>query len=579
MEKIFPFIYWIRDYKKENFIPDFIAGLTIAVVLIPQSMSYALIAGIPPVYGLYAAAIPPIIASLWGRSSLLATGPVAMVSLLVFTSLIPFVKPGTPEFISMAIQLALMVGLIQLLMGIFKMGFLMRFVSHPVIIGFTNAAAIIISATQIQHLLGIKIKGSEFIFQMFADISRNIANTNLYTLGLGVLAFGIILGGKKIHDNFPGAMAASIITTLFVYFAGLEKFGVETIGKIPSGLPSPSLTLLDFEITGRLIGPALVIAIVGFMEALAITKMVSGRIKEKVDINQELIGQGAANLIGSFFQSYPVSGSFSRTAVNLQINGKTALSNVLSGVIVIITLLFLTSTFYYLPKATLAAIVMSAAIGLVKHRQFIKLYKSSRYDGIIAAVTFSLCFITKPDYAIFIGIALSLIIFLWISMSPRVVILTRNPKTEIFENAEAAHLPICPQMLYLRPDFSIYFANAEYIREHILEIANEKKDGLKFILLDMEAVNTVDTTGMDEIKALIHELTKLGIGLYLVNIKEPVFRILEGSNLMHLLNRNCCLKSKGESITTLFNMLDQGYCKNTCPHTVFWECETVKYTL
>lgn len=576
MRKIFPFIEWIRDYKKENFIPDFIAGLTIAVVLIPQSMSYALIAGIPPVYGLYAAAIPPIIAALWGRSSLLATGPVAMVSLLVFTSLVPFAKPGTPEFIAMAIQLALMVGLIQLLMGIFKMGFLMRFVSHPVIIGFTNAAAIIIASTQIQHLLGIKIKGSEFIFQMFADISRNIADTNLYTLGLGFLAFCIILGGKKIHENFPGAMAASILTTLLVYFAGLERFGVKTIGGVPSGLPMPSLTLLDFEITGRLIGPALVIAIIGFMEALAITRVVSGKIKEKVDVNQELIGQGAANLIGSFFQSYPVSGSFSRTAVNLQIKGKTALSNVLSGVIVIITLLFLTSTFYYLPKATLAAIVMSAAIGLVKHRQFMKLYKSSRHDGIIAVVTFSLCFITKPDYAIFIGIAISLIIFLWISMSPRVVILTRNPKTEIFENAEVAHLTTCPQMLYLRPDFSIYFANAEYIREHILDIANEKRAGLKFILLDMEAVNTIDTTGVDEMKALIDELTKLGVGLYLVNIKEPVFRVLENSNLMNLLDRKCCLKSKGESITTLFNLLDQGYCKNVCPHTVFWECETVK---
>ncbi len=574
--KLFPFLLRIKGYRKENLLRDLLAGITVSVVLIPQSMSYAMIAGIPPIYGLYAAAIPPIIAALWGRASLLATGPVAMVSLLTFSSIVPFAKPGTPEFINMAINLALLVGLIQLLMGVLKLGFIMRFVSHPVIVGFTNAAAIIIASTQIQHLLGISVRGSEFILPMFIEIGKNIANTNIYTLGIGLFSFGIIIAGRKIHEKFPGAMVASVITTVIAYSLNLDDFGVKTIGDMPEGLPLPSFSIIDFEYAARLVGPALVIAIVGFMEALAITKAISARTKEAVDINQELIGQGAANLVGSLFKSYPVSGSFSRSAVNLQAGGKTALSNVFSGIIVIIALLFFTSTFYYLPKATLAAIVMYAVIGLIKHSQFIRLYKTSRHDGIIALITFLFCFITKPDYAIFIGIGISLLVFLWESMTPRIAVLTRNPKTEIFGDAEAAGLPLCPQILYLRPEYSIYFANAEYIRENILQKVMEKKNGLKFVLIDMEAVNKIDATGVDEMKELIREMRKLGVEMYIANVHMPVRDVLHNSGIMTLLEQTRCLKSKAESITLLFNKLDHKYCKNTCPYSIFWECETVK---
>lgn len=574
--KFFPFLLWLKDYKRENLIRDFLAGLTVSVVLIPQSMSYAMIAGIPPIYGLYAAAIPPIIAALWGRASLLATGPVAMVSLLTFSSIIPFAKPGTPEFIDMAITLALLVGLIQLLMGVLKLGFIMRFVSHPVIVGFTNAAAIIIASTQIQHLLGISVKGSEFILPLFVEIAKNISNTNVYTFGVGLFAFSIMIVGKKLHEQFPGAMIASVITTILTYILNLHELGVKTIGDVPKGLPSPSFAVIDFEHAARLIGPALVIAIVGFMEAMAITKAISSKTKEPVDINQELIGQGTANLIGSLFKSYPVSGSFSRSAVNLQAGGRTALSNIFSGFIVIIALLFFTSTFYYLPKATLAAIVMYAAIGLIKHSQFIKLYRTSRHDGVIALITFSFCFITKPDYAIFIGIGVSLLFFLWESMTPRIAILTRNPKTEIFEDAEISKLPLCPQILYIRPEFSIYFANAEFIREHVLKKVEEKKNGLKFVLMDMEAVNKIDATGIDEMKELISEMRKMGVELYIANVHKPVREVLHNSSIMTTLEQKRCLKSKAESITLLFNKLDHKYCKEKCPYRVFWECETIK---
>ena len=599
MRRYFPFIIWLRDYRKEDLVHDLVAGITVAVVLIPQSMSYALIAGLPPIYGLYAACIPPIVAALLGKSAQLATGPVAIVSLLTFSSVLPYAKPGTPEFIAMAINLAAIVGTFQILMGVFRLGFIMRFVSHPVIVGFVNAGAIIIVATQIKHFLGIQVKDSEFIFPIFVDIASNVVNTNLYTLAIGVLSLAIIFIGARIHKGIPGAMIAAIVTILISYFFKVDHYGVNIIGAMPAGLPSFSLPFMEYlvpltkETTGdlrqlltaltnlesifRLIGPGIIIAVVGFMEAMAIAKSISEQKKEHIDLNQELIGQGAANLVGAYFKSFPVSGSFSRSAVNFKAGARTALSNVFSGMLVLLTLMFFTSTFYYLPKATLAAIVISAVIGLVKQEQFIKLYKTNKIDGLVAMVTFAFAFLTKPDYAIFIGIALSLLLFLWESMSPRMIVLTRDPRSEIFVNAEKKNLPTCPQILYVMPDFSIYFANAEFFREHILDKVTEYSNVLKCVLLDLGMVNKIDATGVDELKELINSLIEMGIEPYITNVKGPVNEVLEHANVKAMLKQDKWYVSKADSITRLFNQIDYDYCRDKCPNVVFWECETVKY--
>jgi len=595
---IFPFLSWLSDYEKKDLLPDLLAGITVAVVLIPQSMSYAMIAGISPIYGLYAGAIPPIIGALWGRTSLLATGPVAMVSLLTYSAILPFVQPGTPEFIHMAIMLAFLVGICQLLMGIFRLGFIMRFVSHPVIIGFTNAAAIIIGLTQVKHLLGIDIKDSEFVLPIMIEIGETITKTNPYSVGIGAVAFLIIVAGKRIHKYFPGAMVATAATTLICYFLELSNMGVKIIGQMPEGLPEfafpvsglfdmsqsvsasgmpvMTITLTNLENVLRLIGPAIIISVIGFMEAFAISKAVVEKTKEQPDVNQDLIGQGASNFIGSFFMSYPVSGSFSRTAVNIQTGGRTGLTNIVSGLIVMSTLLFFTKAFYFLPKATLAVIVMSAVAGLVHPKQFLKLFKTSRNDSIVAATTFVFALITKPDYALFIGIALALLLFLWESMTPRIVVLTRDQRSEIFVNAEKTNKPVCPQILYILPDFSIYFANAEYIKEQIMQKVRDKKNGLKFVLMDMEMVNKIDTTGVDELKGLVEEMKKEGVGLALANVKTPVRELLQSSEFFKMLAIDHPVTSKSEAITLLFNRIDYKYCKEICPHTVFWECETVK---
>lgn len=576
MTKIFPFITTFKNYKTEYVKPDLIAGLTVGTVLVPQSMAYAMLAGLPVIYGLYAAAITPIIGALWGRSGILGVGPLALVSLLTASALIPFAEPESAQYVTLAIMLALMVGVIFILMGTLKLGFIFRFISYPVIVGILSAIAIIIALSQIKHMFGIDVARTEFVYQRFVEVGKNIFDANLYTTAVALLSLALVYGGAKIHTYFPGALLAAIVTTILAYVLNLRELGVKTVGDMPVGLPKFSVPEIDIAMMFSLLGSALVIAIIGFVQVTALTKVISAKTGQKADLNQELIGHGTANVFGSFFQTYPVTSSASRTAVNLHVGGKTSVSIIISGLIVILVLLFFTPLFYYMPRATLGAIVFAAAISMVQYNPFTKVYKTSKTDGTIALITFILALTLDVNYAIFIGVAISLMLFLRTSITPKLVLLTRNSKTEIFEDAEATDLPTCPQILYLRPDFSIYFANAGHISDSIMEHVTSKKNGLKYVLVDFEIVYNLDTTGIDEITSLIKDLGQFGVKLYIANANETVMEVLHRSGLIKLLKQECCLGSKGESINTLFEKIDHKYCKNTCPHTIFMECETTK---
>lgn len=576
MIKFFPFIVWLRNYKKEYLSPDLIAGITLGTVLVPQSMAYAMLAGLPPIYGLYAAAITPIIGTLWGKSGILAVGPLALASLLTATALAPLANPESPEYIAMAIMLAFMVGTIFILMGAFKLGFIFRFMSYPVVVGIISAIAIIIALSQVRHLLGIPVPRTEYIYQMLIETARNIPDTNPYVVALSLLCFVIIYGGNRIHQYFPGALIAAIVTTLLVYFFDLREFGVRTVGDMPAGLPIPAVPYMGIDVIFSLISAAITIAIIGFVQVVALTKVIAMKNGQKADLNQELIGHGAANVIGSFFQSHPVTSSASRTALNLHVGGKTGVSVIISGLIVILTLLFLTSLFYYLPRAALGAIVFAAAISIIQFNPFTKIYKISKLDGSAALATFVFALMLTPTYAIFIGVALSVILFFRTSITPRIAVMTRNPQTETFADAEAAKLPSCPQMLYLRPDSAIYFANAGHIRDGVLDLVMERKDGLKYVLIDFEAVNNIDTTGLDELTSLIKDLEQFKVELYIVNINASIREIVYKSGLMNLMGHNLHPDSKGASIAMLFDKIDHKYCKDVCPYKIFRECETVK---
>lgn len=576
IRQLFPFLVWLDGYSKSTLRHDLIAGLTVAVVLIPQSMAYAMLAGLPPVYGLYAATVAPILAALWGSLRQLASGPIAIMSLLVLTSLTPFAEPGSLEFIELSFLMAFMVGCIYLLIGIFRMGIIMSFISHSAVKGFTSAASLIIISTQLPHLLGIQIERHEYLLPKIVAIGGSLEHTNMPTLAIGVLALGIIYWLKKTKPNFPAALIALATTTLLVMAFSLDQQGVSVIGVCPKGLPYPQLPPFDFEMISRLIGPAIVVAMVSFAETYSVGKSISGQTRQKLNVNQEFIGQGIANFVGSFFQCYPSSGSFSRTAINFATGAKTGVASVVTSLGVVVTLLYLTPLLTYIPKAALAALVINAVLMLFHPMEVLSLWRMNRHDGVVAAVVFSLSLLTKPDYALLLGILISLILFLWKTMRPRIVRVSKKPEMNMFLNADIHNAPSCPQILQLRSDNSIYFANAEYTVEHIMARYHEQAIAPKFLLMDLQAMAFIDITAIEELRSMKEDLQALGTELALMEIRLPVREVLQRSGFWQEINEELCLQKRGNAYQILFNLIDHEYCRTQCPYALFTECHTIK---
>lgn len=548
LQKFFPFISWMRSYTKELAIADFIAGLTVAVVLVPQAMAYALLAGLPPVYGLYAGLAGAGIAALFGSSTQLSTGPVAIVSFLVLTSLAPLATPESAEYITLAIALALAVGIIQFFMGAFRLGFIMNFVSHSVIVGFSSAAAIIIASTQIPSLLGIKIGQHEFVFETFLDIVKNIPETSMPTLTVGVISIIAILLMKRIHNAFPAALVvvvASILASIYFHF---EAMGIKVVGAVPSGVPFPEFPDVSISEIFGIMGTAVVISIIGFMEAFAIAKALANKRRERINVNQELIGQGLANILVSFFKGYPVSGSFSRSAVNNLAGAQTGFASVFLSLFVLLALLFLAPYLYNLPKAVLASVVIIAVAGLIDFKKFFHLWKVDRNDGVIALVTFATAFIMKPDYAIFIGIILSLVLFLQKSMKPHVAILGRNVEKNAFTEPALDDRAITyPHITIVRPNQSIYFGNAEYVLDEIDGILKKNAD-TKILILDGDSISFTDASAIEMFEHYLKEKQTEGISFVFVNLRKSVYEKFLHFGVVALIGEDSFLSRKGDAI-------------------------------
>jgi len=578
-----PFLGWFEGYGGKALRGDLLAGVTVAAVLVPQSMAYAMLAGLPPVYGLYAGAVAPIVAALWGSLRQLATGPIAITSLLVLTTLAPMAEPGSRGYIELAFQLSLMVGVIYLAIGALGAGQIMNFVSHAAVRGFTAAAALIIIATQLPALLGIEATKHEYVFLTVLEIVREIPSLDLTTATVGVVSFAAIYGLKRVRPEIPAGLIALAGAAIAVHFLGLADAGVAVIGEIPSGLPRPALPAFDLTVTGSLIGPAFVIAMVSFTETYSVAKTVAAETEQRFDVNQEFIGQGMANLLGAFFQCYPVSGSLSRTAINFSAGARTGLASVFSGAVVVVVLLFLTPLAAFIPRTALAALVIGAVLLLFHPGQVFALWRANRHDGVVAISVFVLALILKPDYALLIGVLVSLVLFLWKTMHPRMVRITRDPERGVFVNAEVEERPGCPQLLHLRSDNAIFFGNAEYTIEHILERVAAADGSLRFVLLDFSAVGFVDVTGIDELGVLLDELEHSGVKLVLIYVHQPVRAAFERAGLMRRFatsfeedSTGYLFVGRGDAIAEIFAQLDHGYCRETCPHRVYHECDTVK---
>lgn len=523
-QKYLPFLSWLPGYDKNNLKGDLSAGLTVGVMLVPQGMAYALIAGMPPVYGLYASTIPLILYALLGTSRQLAVGPVAMVSLLTASGVGVLADAGSGTYIALAITTALLVGVFQFALGLFRLGFMVNFLSHPVISGFTSAAAIVIGLSQLKHLFGISMPKGERLHEILLAAAQNISNTHWLTLGIGIGAIALIQGLKKWKKSFPGSLVAVVLGILLVWGLGLHEQGVKIVGKVPGGLPEFGLPEFTGDSIKQLIPVALAIALVGFMESIAVAKAMQARHRNyKLDANQELIALGAANIGGAFFASFPVTGGFSRTAVNDQAGARTGLATLISAFLILITLLFLTPLFEFLPNAILAAVIMVAVVGLIDYKEAIHLWHSNRSDFAMWMVTFLATLFIGIEQGIGLGVVLSLALVIYRTTRPHVAVLGRVPGSFFYRNVERfPNLETRPDVLIMRFDAQLYFANVNYFKEVIDDLVMQKGDGLRAIILNAESINNLDSSGAHAIEEILDQYQKLGISVLFVSVKGPV---------------------------------------------------------
>lgn len=711
---VFPFLTWFKEYDVGKFRIDLLAGITVALVLIPQSMAYAQLAGLPAYYGLYAAFLPPMVAALFGSSRQLATGPVAVVSLMSAASLEPLATAGSQEFIVYSIVLAFTVGIFQFGLGVLRLGLVVNFLSHPVVNGFTNAAAIIIATSQLSKFFGVDVDGAEHHYQTLMAVCKAAFDfTHFPTLCFGVGAIAIMVVLRRIDRRIPNVLVAVVIATLISYFTGynkdtsvdisalnapglkekvaefnkiiddtsvlagqrkdigikidaetlaakghgngktsVEKINLQSelsilslkmdenkkqlmqiradlrslqfqgvkkdkeytfykkgtvpnglvpgsntwrlkvgnspltlskmrvvgggavVGKIPEGLPKFTMPALSFKLFFKLLPTAVIISLLGFMEAIAIAKAMAAQTGQKIDPNQELIGQGLANMLGSVGSSYSVSGSFSRSAVNLQAGAVSGISSVVTSIVVIVTLLFFTPLLYHLPQAVLAAIIMMAVIGLINIKGFMHAWKAQWYDGAISILSFivTLYFAPHLDKGIMVGVVLSMTVFLYKSMRPVVASLSMNEEN-VLTCAEHYRLKGCRHISVVRFDGALFFANASYLDEQVLKFRNERPE-LRYILLDARGINDIDASGEEALEMLCKRMRSAGLGFAMCGIKGQIVTVMDRTGLTHKIGRENIYADSKSAVKALTKKIHDGTdlpvagCDN-CPLTKY----------
>ena len=550
IKKYIPLLGWIRQYSKKDLKGDLSAGLTVGIMLIPQGMAYAMLAGLPPIYGLYASTIPLIVYAFFGTSRQLSVGPVAMVGLLIATGVGHFAEPGTDQFIFLSISLALMVGVLQLLLGVFRLGFLVNFLSHPVISGFTSAAALIIGLSQLKHLLGVDIPRSNFIHEIIIEAGRRFDQIHVPTLLLGTGGILIILLIKKINKSIPGPLVAVVSGILVVTSMGLDQGGMKIVGEVPEGLPGFSVPLVDLSHLRSLFPAALTIALIGFMESIAVAKAIHARHKDyEIVPNQELIGLGLANIGGAFFSAFPAAGGFGRTAVNDQAGAKTGMASIISAILIVLTLLFLTSLFYYLPNAILASVIMVAVFGLIDFKETAYLWKTDKRDFLMLVATFVATLGLGIEKGIGVGVVLSLGMVIYRSAYPHLAILGKMPGAPVYRNIE--RFPEAGErddLLVIRFDAQLFFANSGYLKDRLWELLKDREK-LRLVILNADAINGLDSSAAHMLGDLVNELRSKGVDFYMSGVKGPVRDIMHRCGLMEQIGKDHFFLYVDEAVT------------------------------
>ena len=549
---------WLPDYTVGTLRADAMAGLTVGVMLIPQGMAYAVIAGLPPIYGLYAGLVPLLVYPLFGSSRHLALGPTAIDMLIVGAGVGALAQTGTDRYVALAILLTAMVGLLQMAMGVMQLGFVANLLSRPVIAGLTSAAALIISMSQIGNLIGVELGRSQYVHVLLWEAVQNVGDAHLLTLSIGVGCIAVLVLLPRWAPLVPEALVVVVGTTLASWFFDLTQYGVEVVGAIPEGLPAPAFWAVESSDLNILLPAAITLALVQFMKNVSLGRVFAARHGYTVDANRELVGVGAANFFGSLFQAIPASGSFSRSAVNDQAGAKSPMANVFAALVVGLTLLFLTSLFYYLPVPALAAIIIVAGLGLIDLAELRHLFVMRRRDGTIALFTAGSILIVGLQEGILLGIGASVIAVLFRISRPNVAELGHVPGTRLFRDMERFEQAVrLKDVMVLRVDASFSFANAEYFKDFILDKSEREGRNVEVVVVDGSSINDLDTTAVEALASVIETLEEEGIELHLTGLIGPVRETVRRSGLYALLGVNHFHLDPHEAVVHILETWDE----------------------
>lgn len=568
--RLLPCAAWLPELRNwATLRGDMVAGISVAMVMIPQAMAYAELAGLPPVFGLYAASLPPVVAAFFGSSRQLSTGPVAMAALISVATVAPLAPPGSDAFITYSITLALMVGLIRLALGFLRLGMLVNLLSAPVVAGFTSAAALIIVTSQLHHLLGVPAalgsRGSGFHFAGVWQVLESAAErVHEPTVAMGLLAVVVILALGRWVPQAPAVLVAVTLTTALSWLLAFEG---NIVGEVPGGLPSLQLPAIDGAAVPNLVVGALTITLIGLLEAMSIAKTIATGTKQRLDINQELVGQGLANVAGSFLQSFAVSGSFSRSAINLASGARTGFSSAVTSLAVIVTLLFLTPLLFHLPQTTLAAIIATAVLGFLRVEPLRTAWRASRADGVIAVITFAATLLLAPrlHLGVGIGVALSLTAYLYRSMRPRVVYLSRHADGTL-RDADAHGLALDQRIAILRFDGRLYFGDSGYFEEKVLEVVTRLPE-LRYLVIDAGSINQVDASGELTLRQVVERLRGADIDVFFTRAKPQFVDVLERTGAIEAIGRDHFFAWNQHALEYLWDQMEPTY-RARCPLNV-----------
>ncbi|MCK4860344.1 MAG: sulfate permease [Rhodobacteraceae bacterium] len=551
-KRYFPILEWSKGYDRSTLTDDLVAAVIVTIMLIPQSLAYALLAGLPPEMGLYAAILPLLAYALFGHSRTLAVGPVAVVSLMTAAVVGDMALQGTAEYAAMAIALAMISGVILLVMGLFRLGFLANFLSHPVISGFMLAATLIIATSQIKHIFGISASGSNLI-ALIGSLAENITDMNLITLAIGIAAIGFLYWARTgmksllvrlgVDEKLAGILSKTgpiivvVMTTTVTWALGLADKGVSVVGTLPSGFPPFSVPTFDMGVWGQLFGSAVLISIVGFVESISVAQTLAAKRRQQISPDQELVGLGAANIASAFSGGYPVTGGLSRSIVNFDSGAKTPAAGGFTAVGVLIAAVFLTPFLFFLPKATLAAIIIVAVLSLMNFGKLKQTWHYSRTDFAAMAATIILTLTFGVELGIIAGVGVSVFLHLYRTSRPHSAIVGQVPGTEHFRNVNRHEVIVTPEIFTIRIDESLYFPNARFLEDKIYD-AVASDDQIEHVVLMCSAVNFIDASALESLEAINERLGHSDVMLHLSEVKGPVMDRLKRSHFLeHLSGR------------------------------------------